>query len=341
MFIGFSLSILLTVNFSPNAPEFQFYMASFLFIFFLGMKDDILVLSATKKLLGQILVAALLIFKANLVIDNMQGMFGIYSLNPLCSYALTTLSIVAIINAFNLIDGIDGLAGGLGLISSTTFGIFFLINHDIPYASLAFTFAGSLAAFLYYNLFPAKIFMGDTGSLLVGLVNSILVIKFIQVGHSYSYYPISAAPAVGFGILLLPLMDTLRVFSIRLMQGRSPFSADRNHIHHLFLRSGFTHRNITGICILSTVLVSITAFALQKIGNTLLLASMMFFFFCLIYLVISTKRKPKLTVVKGDINGVERTDVGDGILTFLDKKTVLVKKGKHYLAPATKPKKKK
>lgn len=114
MFVGFSLSILLTINFATDAPEFQFYITGFLFIFFLGIKDDILVLSANKKLLGQILVASLLIFKANLVIDNMQGMFAIYHLNPLCSYALTTLSIVAIINAFNLIDGIDGLAGGLG-----------------------------------------------------------------------------------------------------------------------------------------------------------------------------------------------------------------------------------
>lgn len=167
--------------------------------------------------------------------------------------------------------------------------------------------------------------MGDTGSLLVGLVNSILVIKFIQAGPSYSYYPVSAAPAVGFGILLLPLMDTLRVFSVRIMQGRSPFTPDRNHIHHLFLRRGFTHKMITGICVLSTVLVSIAAFAFQEIGNTLLLGLLMSFFFLLVYFVIGSKRKSKLRVIKGEIDRVVNTDGDEGLITFLNKDTVFVK----------------
>ncbi|MEJ7681565.1 MAG: MraY family glycosyltransferase [Segetibacter sp.] len=104
---------------------------------------------------------------------------------------------------------------------------------------LGFGFAGSLLAFLKYNFHPAKIFMGDTGSLMIGLVNGILVIKFIETAQFYPNHPITAAPAVGFGIILLPLMDTLRVFAIRIFKGRSPFTPDRNHIHHLLLDRGF------------------------------------------------------------------------------------------------------
>ncbi|MEJ7682105.1 MAG: MraY family glycosyltransferase [Segetibacter sp.] len=187
--------------------------------FFLGIKDDIIIISPVKKFIGQLIAAAILVYKAKLVISNMDGLLGIYQINTVCSYLLTVFALVVIINAFNLIDGVDGLAGSLGLISSLVFGIFFLINQNIPYAVLAFTFAGSLVAFLIYNFHPARIFMGDTGSLMIGLVNSILVIKFIETGSSYSVYPVTASPAIGFGILLLPLMDTLRVFSIRIMNG--------------------------------------------------------------------------------------------------------------------------
>lgn len=308
MFVGFILSILLTLNFASDAPEFQFYIAAFLFIFFLGIKDDIMVLSASKKLLGQILVAGILIYKANLVISNMQGLFGVYELNPFCSYSFTILAIVVIINAFNLIDGVDGLAGGLGLISSLVFAIFFLVNGNMPYAVLGFTFAGSLTAFLYYNFYPARIFMGDTGSLMVGLVNTILVIKFIQVGSTYTVFPVSAAPAVGFGILLLPLMDTLRVFSIRVIQGRSPFSPDRNHIHHLFLSRGFNHRSVTLICVFSATIISIAAFAFQQVGTSLLIVMLMTVFFSLVYVLCYKRSKSPLRAIKSDIKSIEQEE---------------------------------
>lgn len=302
IFVGFILSILLTVNFSSDAPEFQSYVAAFLFIFFLGIKDDIIVLSANKKFFGQILVACLLIYKANLVINNMHGLFGVYSITPFCSYALTIFAMVVIINSFNLIDGVDGLAGGVGLISSLVFAIFFLVNRQIPYAVLGFTFAASLLAFLYYNFHPAKIFMGDTGSLMIGLVNSILVIKFIQSGSNYTVHPVSCAPAVGFGVLLLPLMDTLRVFSIRIIHGRSPFSPDRNHIHHLLLGRGFNHKSVTLTCVLSTVLVSVAAFTFQSIGTTQMIAILIIAFFSLIYLINYKRSKYRLRVIKGEIN---------------------------------------
>ncbi|MCW3081337.1 MraY family glycosyltransferase [Segetibacter sp.] len=323
MFIGFILSILLTLNFATEAPEFQFYIAAFLLIFFLGIKDDIMMLSASKKFLGQLLVAGILIYKSNLVITNMNGLFGVYELNAFCSYSLTIFAIVVIINAFNLIDGVDGLAGGLGLISSLVFAIFFLINQNIPYAVLGFSFAGCLLAFLYYNFYPARIFMGDTGSLLVGLVNSILVIKFIQEGSTYTSYPVTAAPAVGFGILLLPLMDTLRVFTIRVVQGRSPFSPDRNHIHHLFLSRGFNHKSVTLICALTTILASIASFAFQGIGTSLLIVALIISFFAIVYVLTYQKSKYKLRAIKGEVKSL-LTEDSVRLVPLFDKKAAVV-----------------
>jgi UDP-N-acetylmuramyl pentapeptide phosphotransferase/UDP-N-acetylglucosamine-1-phosphate transferase len=311
------------MNFSSEGPEFQYYIASFVLIFFLGMKDDIIIISPTKKFLGQVAAAAILVYKSHLLITNVHGLFGFEEIHPFVSYLLSLLSIVVIINAFNLIDGVDGLAGGLGLISTLVFGTFFLINGNVAYAGLAFSFAGCLVGFLYYNFSPARIFMGDTGSLLTGLVNSILVIKFIQTGNSYSTYPIFSAPAVAFAVLLLPLMDTLRVFSIRIISGRSPFKADRNHIHHLFLNKGFDHRSVTVSCVLATIAVTAIAFFLQHIGTTTLLVVMMLLFFGLVYAITYKKSKYKLTAIKGDAKAVLPKE-SIKIVSFVEQKVAVV-----------------
>ena len=323
MFIGLIFSILLTINFSAEAPEFQYYIAAFLLIFFLGIKDDIIIISPVKKFIGQLVTAAILVYKAKLIITNMDGFLGIHQLNTVCSYLLTVFSLVVIINAFNLIDGVDGLAGSLGLISSLVFGTFFLINNNIPYAVLGFTFAGSLIAFLIYNFHPASIFMGDTGSLMVGLVNSILVIKFIETGGHYSSYPVAASPAIGFGILLVPLMDTLRVFAIRIMNRRSPFKPDRNHVHHLLLNYGFNHKGVTFTCIVATILITALTFTFQKIGISFLIATQIVLFFSLIYLLKYKKSKYKLRVVKGEAQ-IAAKESKVRLVSLFDKKAAVV-----------------
>lgn len=297
MFIGFTLCLLLTVNFGA-VQEFQYYLAAFLIIFFVGIKDDILVLSAMKKLICQCVVAGIIIFKGGIVISNMHGLLGIYQIETTTSYFLTFTTIIVTINAFNLIDGVDGLAGSVGFISCIAFGTFFLINNDMPYAILAFGFAASIIAFLIYNFQPAKIFMGDTGSLLLGLVNSILVIKFIEAGSGYALHPVSAAPAVGFSILLLPLMDTLRVFSYRIIKGKSPFSPDRNHIHHLLLDKGLTHRNVTYACSAITVGFIVAGYTLQALGTTTLIAVLITSFSVGIFSLYAAKPRTKMRVVK-------------------------------------------
>lgn len=304
IFIGFTLAVLLTLNFTSAAPEFQYYIAAILLIFFIGIKDDILVLSAMKKFMGQLFVAGILMFKAKLLISDMGGFLGIGTINETSSYFLTLFTIVVVVNAFNLIDGVDGLAGSLGFVTSVTFGIFFLVNGNLPYALLAFGFASSLLAFLIYNFHPAKIFMGDTGSLLIGVVCSILVIKFIQTGATYSAHPVTAAPAVGFAIMLLPLMDTLRVFAIRIMHGRSPFSPDRNHIHHLLMDKGMSHKYVTLTCVGATSIFIAAGFLLQFIGTTFLILGLIGCFFLSIYILYLSKTKVRMRVIKGEADGV-------------------------------------
>ena len=115
--------------------------------------------------------------------------------------------------------------------------------------------------------------MGDTGSLLVGLMNAILVIRFINFADSSAIpYPVSSTPALGFAILLIPLFDTLRVFSIRIFSRRSPFSPDRNHIHHLLLDMGMSHRQTTLTCLSASVVFLVISYMLQGLGATMLLS---------------------------------------------------------------------
>lgn len=300
MFIGFILSVLLTVVFNNNNPEFQYYIASLLIIFFLGIKDDIMVLSPWKKFVGQIIVATILIFKGNLLLSDMQGFLGMERLEASSSYLLTYFTVLVIINAFNLIDGVDGLAGSVGFVSSMVFGIVFFVNHNLTYSILSFAMAGSILAFLIYNYQPAKIFMGDTGSMLLGTVSAILVVKFIELGPTFTTITVPSTAALGFGILLMPLMDTLRVFAIRIFNRRSPFSPDRNHLHHLLLDCGLNHRSVTLVISASAAFFIAFAFLLQPLGTTFIILSMISLFFVETYIVFRCKPKNVLKMV--DLN---------------------------------------
>ena len=298
IFAGFVLASLLTIGFS-TAPEFQFYMAAALVIFFLGVKDDILVISPIKKFIGQVLAAFLIVYKGGIQIQSMHGFLGLYDLPEMYSLVLTYLTVIVIINSFNLIDGVDGLAGSLGLMSTLIFGFYFLNIGQLPYAILAFSLAGSLSAFLIFNFQPARIFMGDTGSLLIGLINAILVVKFINfAGSPTSAIPILQSPAIGFSILLIPLLDTVRVFGIRIINRRSPFSPDRNHIHHLMLDKGLSHRTVTLALVGINLLFIGLTFAFREIGCTWLILSVVGIFFTSIGALYFSRPKPRLFVAK-------------------------------------------
>lgn len=305
IFIGFLLSALLSISVHDN-PEFQYFFAAALLTFFLGIKDDILILSASKKFLGQLAAAAIVIHLGGLRIESMHGFLGIDELPTFVSYGLTYATIVVIVNAFNLIDGVDGLAGSLGILTTAVFGTYFSMAGLPSYAMFAFALTGALSAFLVFNYHPAKIFMGDSGSLLLGLVNSVLVIKFISVADpGKSVMPIMSSVAIGFSILLIPLLDTLRVFSVRIAKGRSPFSADRNHIHHLLLDRGLNHSQVTHVCLMMNIAFIVLAYFGRSLGSTLLLSIMIAASFTLIGFLKWWKKRSALT-----INGAFRKNKG-------------------------------
>lgn len=269
-FSGFIIASAVCVPVLADSP-FQYMIAAFLVIFMVGMKDDIVGLSPLKKLIGQLVASFAVIYLGNLQITGMYGFLGIGTLAPHFSLLLTYFTFLVIINAFNLIDGIDGLAGSIGMLVSGVLGTYFLYTGDVLYAVMGFAMAGGLAAFLIFNISPARIFMGDTGSLMIGLVNSILIVRFIEeAGNPAGKLPVESVPAVAFAILVLPLFDTLRVFAVRMSQGKSPFAADRNHIHHYFLELGLNHKQTMLVCVLVNAAYIAFAFALQDLGTTYL-----------------------------------------------------------------------
>jgi len=271
IFAGFILATLLCVP--VGNYTLQYYVAAAIVIFFLGIKDDILILSAAKKFIGQVLAAGIVIKFGGIQITNMHGFLGIGEIPYLASIVLTFFTVIVITNSFNLIDGVDGLAGSLGLLTTLVFGCYFFFAGQLMYSVMAFSLAGSLIGFLIYNFSPAKIFMGDTGSLLIGLFNAILVIQFINTaGAPVGKLQLESAPALGFAILIVPLFDTLRVFSLRILDKRSPFSPDRTHVHHFLLDLGFSHRNVTFLCVGANVFFIALTYTIRSLGTTLVMS---------------------------------------------------------------------
>ena len=239
IFAGMMVSLLFWFNFNSHPSTITFFL-SMILLFGVGVMDDLKDLAARYKLVIEVGVASLLAV-SGIRITNFGGLLGITELHIVAQYIVTVVTIVGITNAFNLIDGIDGLAGGLGFMSLVALGIFLTISKDLNYAMIAFALAGALLGFLYFNLNPARIFMGDTGSLVLGFVIAVLCVQLMKVNALYAAPIVPNIYVFTLGIVMIPVFDTLRVFGTRIWKGRSPFSADKTHIHHLITNKGFTH----------------------------------------------------------------------------------------------------
>lgn len=239
-------------------------------LFGLGIMDDLRDLPAKYKFVVQIALG-LLIALSGIRITSFDGLFGITDLSLPAQYSFTILAIVGITNAFNLIDGIDGLAGGLAFMSLVTVGMFLTLSGDANTALIAFALAGAVFAFLYFNFNPAKIFMGDTGSLILGFVIAVLCIRLLQVNVSAANPVLPHAPVFVLGIVLIPVFDTLRVFAIRIWKGGSPFEADKTHIHHLVTNQGFSHVLASRLIYFVHAFILIEVYLLQVIRQELIL----------------------------------------------------------------------
>lgn len=267
IFSGAIFSIVLWTPFDQFG-NLQYILCAFIILFLVGARDDLVPMSAGKKLVAQLLAASILVFKADIRLFGMYGLLGLdQGFSQWLYIILTIFVILVIVNAFNLIDGINGLAGSIGALIAGTLGCWFFMIGRLEYATVAFATVGAVVAFLKYNFTPARIFMGDTGSLFIGLVSSVLLIQFVELNHHLeidSPYKLKAIPAVAFGIMILPLFDTIRVFITRILRGHSPFHADRRHIHHLLIDFGLTHMQATGTLFFINLLFITFVFALHQ-----------------------------------------------------------------------------
>lgn len=212
-------------------------------IFFMGLKDDIIGLSAAKKLLVHLVVGVLLVSIGDFRIETFGGLFGIETLPIEFSMIFSIFIYIVIVNAMNLIDGIDGLVGGYAIIAMSAFAIWFINTGQIPESIISVTLIGAMAGFLIFNFAPAKIFLGDCGSLLLGLIAYALATRVMQTPQELvpETWGNLSKPVLAMSILAYPLVDTLRVFCLRAARGISPFNPDRNHLHHRLMMQNRKH----------------------------------------------------------------------------------------------------
>jgi UDP-N-acetylmuramyl pentapeptide phosphotransferase/UDP-N-acetylglucosamine-1-phosphate transferase len=265
---------------------YKFLFASLVILLYIGVMDDIVVMRAYKKLVAQIMVSSLIVVGSDIRIRSLFGVFGIYEMSYLVSILFSITTFIILINAFNLIDGIDGLAGGYSVICSALFGISYyrLGAYNYPLVVLSAIIIGAVLAFLYYNLSnyrTNKIFMGDTGSMLLGFLLAFTSICFIDIFIDKKLpdvprYHLQSAPVVAVAILILPIVDTLNVIIIRLINKRSPFDADKNHIHHKLLKLNLTHRRSSFYIIMYYLFVVTIAYYFRHIDVNLLLLIILF-----------------------------------------------------------------
>jgi len=226
--------------------DLKYLTSALIILFFIGVKDDIIGVSPIKKLLSLALVGFILVIMGDFRITNFDGLLGLYEIPYWASVLLSFFVYIVIVNAFNLIDGVDGLAASQGLIIAIFFAIWFYLMGNQTLVLLSAVLAGALLGFLFFNFSPAKIFMGDSGSMTIGVIVSLLAIWLISKDNSQMSYPFDQlrTPLAAMTLLAYPLTDTIRVFTMRALKGKSPFEADKNHIHHKMLLNGLNHKQI-------------------------------------------------------------------------------------------------
>ncbi len=299
IFSGLVFTLTFWANFNL-CQHLQHVLAAMVVIVFIGLQDDIIGLSPFKKAIGQIAAATIVVVWGHLRVSYMFGIFGVNNLPEIVSVLFSIATIVLIINAVNLIDGINGLAAGLSIVAGFFFGMYFYQNEvSSQHAIFAFALVGALISFLRFNLTPARIFLGDTGSMLVGLVLSVLCFEFIVFNQPAPLLApkLQSAPVIAMAAIFIPLYDLFRVFIIRLIRKKSPFYPDQNHLHHLLLKLGMSHIRASFTLTCFAIFLIVLAFALRFLNNyflgSILLALCLAFTYLLNYLL---KKKGEVSI---------------------------------------------
>ena len=231
-------------------PDLRYLLGAIFLMFLVGLRDDIVELKASRKLLGQIVAVMLVVVAADIRIKTFHGFLGIGELNLAFSYIFSSIVLLALTNGFNLIDGLDGLAGTISIITLTILGSWFYVQGIESYALLSFVFLGGVLSFMVFNWHPAKIFMGDTGSLSLGFTLATLIIAFMEINEALpvgTFLKVEPTFSVSVALMIFPLYDMGRVFTKRLAQGKRPMSPDKSHVHHFLMRMGLSHDKVAFI----------------------------------------------------------------------------------------------
>jgi len=305
IFSGIAISALLFVD-ATLMPELKYIIAAIIVMFFIGIKDDIIVIAPLTKLMGQVAASLIIIFFADLHFTNLHGLFGVTEIPKFVGVPLSILVIIVIINGFNLIDGIDGLSSSISTLVSGAFGIWFFYVEAYGFATLSAIICAAMLAFIRFNVFSVKlkIFMGDTGSLISGLLISVLIIKFNEMNIEHDFEnAIWGAPAVSFALLIIPLFDTIRVMFIRFFKRQPIFQPDKQHIHHVFLELGFSHGHSVLILIGVNILFASLAFYFHNtFGILRLLLFIVIFAMAIFYIPSFFISRKKQNESKKDVN---------------------------------------
>lgn len=278
---------------SERSTDLKYLTSALILLFFVGVKDDIIGISPMKKLLALTFVGFILVIMGNFRISNFDGLLGLYEIPYWASVLLSFFVYIVIVNAFNLIDGVDGLAASQGFIIAIFFAIWFYMLGNQTLLLLSSVLAGAMLGFLFFNFSPAKIFMGDSGSMTIGVIVSLLAIWLINKDNSMLNAPFDhiRTPIIAMVLLAYPLTDTLRVFTIRALKGKSPFEADKNHIHHKMLANGLNHKQIVFSVLAYSMLMVVCAIATAALDPNLSLLVLILFDITLIYALMKLKGK--------------------------------------------------
>lgn len=239
-------------------------------LLFIGTMDDILDIPSTTRFVLEILVSLMIVYTCDYSLDNLHGLWGIYALLPWVSMPLTVVTVVGIINAINLIDGVDGYSSGYCIMACSMFGVLFFVVGDIAMTMLAVASVASLIPFFLHNVFgrTSKMFIGDGGTLLMGCIMSVFVLNVLKTSTEcveYCEWGMGLVP-LSLAILCVPVFDTVRVMTMRILRKTSPFHADKTHLHHLFIEMGFSHIGTTMSILLLNCLVILGWYISYKCG---------------------------------------------------------------------------
>lgn len=304
--IFFSVTVVSAIISPETIYNYHYFPASLAILFFIGLMDDLLIVAPKKKLYAQIVSSLLLIIGSDVRIESLFGIFGIFEITYWASVLLTLVVFVVLINSYNLIDGIDGLAGGVGALISLSYVFIFFRLYDYSTGLLAIITMGSLLAFLKFNLSTQyKIFMGDTGSMVVGFLLAFLSVKFINLSTT-EWLNVSNAPIIAIAILIVPIIDTVSVIIIRLSKGKSPFTADKNHIHHRILRLGFSHIETTVLICSANFAIIVFAYLIWQLNANLMLFLIIIASLLFSYIPLFILEKSKRTKKNKQFNSEEK-----------------------------------